>query len=179
MATPDTWRALLATAEARVGSVLDARRILEHASGWEGGELIMNLDEPVTVRCRTHAESMIARREAGEPLQYVVGRWGFRRLDLFVDRRVLIPRPETEVVVEEALAEARRLGATTAVDLGTGSGAIALSLALEDVRLRVWATEVSGDAVAVARANTAGLGRPGVRVTVVEGSWFEPLPAEL
>jgi release factor glutamine methyltransferase len=122
---------------------------------------------------------MLARREQGEPLQYVVGRWGFRRLDLFVDRRVLIPRPETEVVVEEALAEARRLGATTAVDLGTGSGAIALSLAVEEVTLRVWATEASPDAVDVARANTAGLGRPGGRVTIVEGSWFEPLPGEL
>ena len=122
---------------------------------------------------------MLARREQGEPLQYVVGRWGFRRLDLFVDRRVLIPRPETEVVVEEALVEARRLGARTAVDLGTGSGAIALSLAVEDVELRVWATDASADAVAVARANTAGLGRPGGRVTVVEGSWFDPLPDEL
>jgi HemK-like putative methylase len=114
------------------------------------------------------------------------GRWGFRTLELYVDPRVLIPRPETETVVEHALAELRgspAFLATTApvpvVDLGTGSGAIALSVAVEEPRTEVWAVERSAGAAAVARANLAGLGRAAVRVRIVEGSWFEPLPDEL
>ena len=75
---------------------------------------------------------MLARVHAGEPLQYVLGRWGFRHLDLMVDRRVLIPRPETETVVEVALRRARPMPSPiVCADLGTGSGAIGLSLATE------------------------------------------------
>jgi release factor glutamine methyltransferase len=126
---------------------------------------------------------MLARREAGEPLQYVLGEWGFRRLDLFVDRRVLIPRPETEEVVEQALAELDRLVGqghpARVADLGTGSGAIALSVAVERDAVEVWAVERSSDAAAVARANLAGIGRAATRVRVVEGSWFDALPTEL
>jgi release factor glutamine methyltransferase len=99
-----------------------------------------------------------------------------------VDPRVLIPRPETEQVVEVALAELRAAAGTgprLAVDLGTGSGAIALSLAVEVVTASVWATDVSSDALAVARANLAGVGRPGARVRLTEGDWFAALPAEL
>src|SRR5438105_5970876 len=123
---------------------------------------------------------MVARRAAGEPLQYVLGRWAFRTLDLMVDRRVLIPRPETEQVVEVALAEARRLHARIAADLGTGSGAIALSLAAELPGVDVWATDVSADALAVARANLAGIGTfAAARVRIQEGDWFGALPPEL
>ncbi|HUR18330.1 MAG TPA: peptide chain release factor N(5)-glutamine methyltransferase [Acidimicrobiales bacterium] len=173
------WRGLLAEAAARLGSAVDARRILERASGIEGAELHLGLDEPVTVRTAAHFEAMVQRREAGEPLQYVIGSWGFRSIDVFVDRRVLVPRPETEAVVEVALAELRRLGAgrhPTVVDLGTGSGAIALSIASEVAGADVWATDRSADALAVARANLAGLGRAGTRVRLVEGSWFSALP---
>jgi release factor glutamine methyltransferase len=121
---------------------------------------------------------MVERRESGEPLQYAVGRWGFRHLDLLVDHRVLIPRPETETVVGVALDELKSLGpAPTVVDLGTGSGAIALSVAREVPDAHVWATDVSADALAVARANLAGLGgRAAPRVRLVEGSWFRALP---
>jgi release factor glutamine methyltransferase len=180
-----TWRELAAEAEAVLREAglpspeVDARRIVERASGNEGADYHLHLDDRATERGVAFFDRMVPRRAAGEPLQYVVGRWGFRRLDLFVDRRVLIPRPETEVVVEEALAEARRLGATTAVDLGTGSGAIGLSLAVEHVSLQVWVTDASSDALAVASANAAGLGRPGARVRICEGSWFDALPAEL
>ncbi len=90
-----------------------------------------------------------------------------------------IPRPETEVVVEHALRVVDDLSATTVVDLGTGSGVIAMSLAAERPRLSVWATDVSPDALAVARANLAGLGRAASRVRVAEGEWFAALPAEL
>ena len=128
----------------------------------------------------SRATRMVARRRAGEPLQYAIGAWGFRRLDLYLDRRVLIPRPETEQVVEVALrraAAARRCRAPLVVDLGTGSGAIALSIAVEVPGADVWATDVSADALAVARANLAGLGgRAATRVRLVEGSWFDALP---
>ena len=141
------------------------------------------LDDPLTEGAMARYDDMVARRAAGEPLQYVLGHWGFRHLDLMVNRRVLIPRPETEQVVEVALAELDRLGGrdvpTTVVDLGTGSGAIALAVATERVRTTVWATDASEAALAVARANLAGVGRAGARVTMVAGDWFGALPAEL
>ena len=124
---------------------------------------------------------MVARRRAGEPLQYVLGSWGFRRLDLLVDRRVLIPRPETEQVVEVALELlAGRERPLVVADLGTGSGAIALSLARElpSTGVEVWATDISTDALDVARANLAGLGRAAVNVRLAEGDWFGALPAD-
>jgi len=135
-------------------------------------------------------DAMVARRRSGEPLQYVLGAWGFRRLDLLVDRRVLIPRPETEQVVERAIAElvregtcqpspASSSGRSLAVDLGTGSGAIGLSLAAEVDDLEVWLTDASPEALVVAQSNLAGLGVAGSRVRVAQGSWFGALPAEL
>ncbi len=182
-----TLRELLAGATERLGAERgqEARRLVEQASGYEGAEMTLALEEPATQRAVAALDSMVERRLAGEPLQYVLGSWGFRTLDLMVDRRVLIPRPETEVVVGCALDEVDRArarhgaGPTVVVDLGTGSGAIALSVAAERERTEVWATEVSTDALAVARANLAGLGRPATRVRLAQGSWFEPLPAEL
>lgn len=155
---------------------------MERASGWSGAEHHTHLDEPVTTRGLAFFETMVARRSAGEPLQYVVGSWGFRTLDLLVDRRVLIPRPETETVVEAALGELARLGRErpVVVDLGTGSGAIALSLAVEAGSVEVWATDSSDDALAVARANLAGVGgRAATSVRLVRGDWFAALPDEL
>ena len=164
-----------------------ARRIVEEASGFEGAEYVLGLDQPATVRGVAAFDGMVERRLQGEPLQYVVGRWGFRTLDLFVDPRVLIPRPETEQVVGWALDELDRLQARpgaddrslVVADLGTGSGAIALSIAAERRRTTVWATDVSPDALDVAGANLAGLGRPAARVHLAQGSWFDALPPEL
>ncbi|QGG94589.1 peptide chain release factor N(5)-glutamine methyltransferase [Actinomarinicola tropica] len=185
------WRVFLAEAERRLAAAglpspeVDARRIVERATGTHGAELVLVLDDPATERGVGFFDLMVARREAGEPLQYVLGAWGFRELDLFVDRRVLIPRPETEEVVEQALREldlvvaARPGERPQVVDLGTGSGAIALSIAVERDTVDVWAVERSADAAAVARANLAGIGRAATRVRIVEGSWFEPLPPEL
>lgn len=136
-------------------------------------------DRAVNSFTSTRLANLVARRRAGEPLQYVLGHWPFRRLDLLVDRRVLIPRPETEWVVEQAL---RRLpdGEVTVVDLGTGSGAIALSVASERwPSARVVATDASTDALAVARANLAGLGRAATRVELHHGDWWDAVPAEL
>jgi release factor glutamine methyltransferase len=109
----------------------------------------------------------------------VLGVWSFRTLDLLVDRRVLIPRPETEVVAGRALDELDRRRGRVVVDLGTGSGAIALSVAAERTGVEVWATDASADALDVARANLAGLGSAGTRVRLVEGDWFAALPEEL
>ncbi|MFP5318553.1 MAG: peptide chain release factor N(5)-glutamine methyltransferase [Acidimicrobiia bacterium] len=178
-----TWRSLWAEAEAALRSGIDARRIVERASGYDGAELLVHLDERAPERAVPFVESMVARRAAGEPLQYVTGRWGFRALDVFVDRRVLIPRPETEAVVEVALGELRRLRVAgrpaVVADLGTGSGVIALSMASEGPA-EVWASDASAEALAVARANLAGLGSRHARsVRLVQGRWFEALPAEL
>ena len=173
-----TWRRLLGEARAKLGSASDARRIVERASGYEGAQHHLRLDDAVTVRAAAHFEQMVGRRAAGEPLQYVLGAWGFRTLDLYLDARVLIPRPETESVVEVAVGELRRLAPRSplAVDLGTGSGAIALSLAREVRGAEVWGVDRSPEALAVARANAAGLGRAGTGVRLVEGSWFDALP---
>ncbi len=164
----------------------EARWIVESASGLEGAELVVGLETPAPVRGVARLDAMVARRRAGEPIQYVLGSWGFRTLDLFCDRRVLIPRPETEQVVEVALGELdglllsrHRHHRPVVVDLGTGTGAIALSVAVERPGTEVWAVDRSADALAVARANLTGLGMAGTRVRLAEGSWFEPLPHEL
>jgi release factor glutamine methyltransferase len=186
-----SWRLLQREAERALAAVsenpaLDARRIVERASGNEGAQYVLGLDELATQRGVHFFDLMLERRMQGEPLQYVLGSWGFRYLDLLVDSRVLIPRPETESVVEFALAEldAMRSAAEgrslVAVDLGTGSGAIGLSLAFERERVDVWLTDVSDAALAVARANLAGLGRAGTRVTIATaGEWFAALPMDL
>ncbi|MBI2706427.1 MAG: peptide chain release factor N(5)-glutamine methyltransferase, partial [Actinobacteria bacterium] len=185
------WRVFLreATEGLRAAGVacpeVSARRIVEHASGCEGADYVLALDQPATVRGVAAFDRMLARRLLGEPLQYVLGRWGFRTLDLMVDARVLIPRPETEELVDHALAELDRLHGEiagrhlVAADLGTGSGAIALSIAVERDWVDVWATDVSPDALAVASANLAGIGRPASRVRVAEGDWLDALPREL
>jgi len=182
----DSWRVLVAVAAERLAAggfdnaAQEARWLAERAGGFEPAELQVELDQRPPPRAAAFFHQMLERRLAGEPLQYTLGRWGFRRLDLYLDRRVLIPRPETEVLVERALAECDRMGATTAVDLGTGSGAIALALAVERPALaEIWATDVAEGALAVARANLAGLGRQATRIRLAAGSWFAALPTSL
>jgi len=180
-----TWRELWDETAARIGGDAArprARWLCEEASGYEGTEFADVLDRPATQRTVAALDRMVARYLAGEPLQYVLGSWTFRSVSLMVDRRVLIPRPETEQVVEVALGLARSSQRPlTLVDLGTGSGAIALSLAAELplTGVTVWATDASPDALAVARANLSGIGRAAANVHVVEGRWFDALPAEL
>ena len=179
------WQTLLDEAAGRLAGAgienaeQEARWLVQRASGLDGAELIVGLEEPASLRNTTFFYDMLERRLRGEPLQYVLARWGFRVLDLFIDDRVLIPRPETEALTQMALEECRRLDARRAVDLGTGSGAIALALAVEWTGIEVWATDVSPDALAVARANVAGIGRIGAAVRLAEGTWYEALPAEL
>jgi release factor glutamine methyltransferase len=171
----------------------EARWMVEHVSGFDAAELLTAEDEPATTRAAAHLDELIGRRTGGEPLQYVLGGWLYRGLDLLVDPRVLIPRPETEVTAQVAIDEAVRLGARrgrsdpwaggattySIADLGTGSGALALALASELPDAEVWGTDVSDDALAVARANLAGTGLPSTRVRLARGSWFDALPTAL
>ncbi len=167
--------------------------MLEEVSGMDAAEQVLEGGRHATRRATADLEGLLARRAAGEPLQYVLGSWGFCGLDLLVDRRVLIPRPETESVVQHAIAEVARLGERigtadpwagalthyAVADLGTGSGAIALALAAALPDAEVWATDVSDDALAVAQANLAGAGNAAARVRVAGGSWFGALPDAL
>lgn len=183
------WSELLAEATSRLdraglsSAAVDARRIVEEATGAEPSEFHRVLDDLATVRAVAAFDRMLARREAGEPLQYVLGRWAFRHLDLMVDRRVLIPRPETEIVaglaIDEVVARSGTGRDVVVADLGTGSGAIGLAIASECSAARVLATDVSAEALAVARANLTGLGRAASRVSLHEGSWFEALPGSV
>jgi len=180
-----TWRDLERQARERLGDAQEARWLVQHAAGRTGAAWLSDLDEKAPERCVPYVEQMLLRRTSGEPLQYVLGAWGFRRLDLSIDHRVLIPRPETEQVVEHALAELTRLRLATGkpprvVDLGTGSGAIALSIAVEVAAAEVWATDASEGALAVARANLAGVGgMAATRVRMAAGRWYDALPGEL
>ncbi len=134
---------------------------------------------------RARLSGLVQRRLSGEPLQYVLGRWSFRGLDLIVDHRVLIPRPETEVVAGVAIDKARRArhgrnGPFAVADLGTGSGAIALAMAAELPEAEVWATDASPPALEVAGANLAAVPpEAALRMRLAGGVWYEALPARL
>ena len=194
-------RRLLASTADRLASEREAQWIVEHVEHVEAEDAA-----PMTPDERTRqVEGLVTRRASGEPLQYVLGSWPFRSLELSVDPRVLIPRPETEQVVGVALAELHRMhvGAISAgaqrggnepsvvspvcVDLGTGSGAIALAMATEAClrfpKIEVWATDVSDEALEVARLNLASTSKGGedggIRVRFGQGSWFDALPPEL
>jgi release factor glutamine methyltransferase len=194
-----TWRALRAEAVDRLAAAgvvpaeSEARFLVENASGYDGDEWLEIADVDAPARAEARLRGMVERRSSGEPLQYVMGSWSFRSLDLLVDARVLIPRPETEYVVEVALEEAARIGlrrtrrrlalveprpSEVVVDLGTGSGAIALALEAELPDVEVWATDASEDALSVTHANVAG--SAAARVTIAPaGGWFDALPSSL
>jgi release factor glutamine methyltransferase len=176
-----TWSALLAQTTEQLGDANEARWLCEHASGLDGAEFVAGLGEFATTAMVESLEGMMRRRLAGEPLQYVMRRWAFRHLDVLIDERVLIPRPETEVLVDIALELVRGREGLRIVDLGTGSGVIGLSLAAELFPRvgEVWLVDASAAALEVARANAAGVGRAGAVVRVAEGDWFGALPESL
>ncbi|MYH95050.1 MAG: peptide chain release factor N(5)-glutamine methyltransferase [Acidimicrobiia bacterium] len=182
-----TWGDVAMDAARRLGDAgvadaeVQARRLVEQASGYEGGEYYVGLTRGASQRQLAHLDSMLGRRLAGEPLQYVLGRWGFRGLDLMVSPAVLIPRPETETLAGLVVAElsGRNPPGGLVVDLGTGSGAVGLAVAAECDTAQVVLTDSSAEALAVARANLAGLGRAAVRVSACQGSWYEALPESM
>jgi release factor glutamine methyltransferase len=151
---------------------LDAELILAHALGLTRLELYTGFERPLMPAELDAIRPLVARRGKREPLAYVLGEWGFRRLTLATDARALVPRPETEMVVERALAAIAGLEAPRVVDVGTGGGAIALSIADEHPGARVSATDVSPAALALARENAERLG---LSVELVETSLLDGL----
>jgi release factor glutamine methyltransferase len=157
--TPVTLRRALAGADqylSRRGierARFEAELIFSKALGLSRIELYMDLDRPLEPAERERALELVARRGKREPLAYVLGEWGFRRLTLRTDARALVPRPETEILVERALALIEELEAPRVLDAGTGSGAIALAIADEHPGSRVVALDSSAEALALAREN--------------------------
>ena len=163
---------VLRAAGARIGAV-DAEGLLLHVLQRPRSWLYAHADDRLDAARQREFDALLERREAGEPVAYLTGRRGFWTLDLGVTPDTLIPREDTERLVELAL-ERLPVGAPVDVaDLGTGSGAIALAVARERPRARVVATDRSAAALAVATANAAcaGLGN----VEFIHGDWFEPL----
>jgi len=152
---------------------LDAEWLLAAALGVDRLQLYLKYDRPLSSEEREAFKPLLRRRAGREPLQYIIGRTGFRELELKTDPRVLIPRPETEVLVQEVLDWASA-GAESVWDMGTGAGAVALSLAAEGTWTRVVATDVSPEALSVAADNAERYDLGG-HVEFREGSLFEPL----
>jgi release factor glutamine methyltransferase len=155
-------------------AALEAEVLLRHAAGVTREELLARPAIRVADRAAASFADLVARREAGVPVAYLVGRREFFGLDLVVDGRVMIPRPETERLVEVLIDAFRDHPAPMVVDVGTGSGAIAIAVAHRLPRARVLATDVSPDALAVARINAArcGVAR---RIAWARGAGLEPL----
>jgi release factor glutamine methyltransferase len=151
---------------------LDARLLLEHVCTCTHAELIAHPERETSAAQAAQFEALLARRETGEPLAYLVGSACFYGLEFSVSPAVLIPRPDTEVLVEQALKRAQKLPAARIVDLGTGSGIVAILLARLCPQAAVTAVDVSAAALAVARANAA---RHGVQIRFLEGDWYAPL----
>lgn len=179
MATEDGGLArasdLLAEAGARIDPI-DAQWLLldmlDKPVGWLFTDAAQTLQADVAARYR----ALVSRREAGEPVAYLTGRRGFWSLDLQVNDAVLIPRPETELLVELALARLSPHEDVAVADLGTGSGAIALAIAHERPRARVSAVDASADALAVAVANARRLQLANIQFA--QGDWFAPLQGQ-
>jgi release factor glutamine methyltransferase len=164
--------ALLRQARDRIDPA-DAELLLAHALGRSRTWLLAHADDAIAPGDAARFEALVERRAAGEPVAYLTGSRGFWTLDLAVTPATLVPRPETELLVELALARIPADADARIADLGTGSGAIALAIAKERPRCRVVATDASGDALDVARGNATrnGIGNVEFR----HGDWCAPL----
>jgi release factor glutamine methyltransferase len=140
---------------------VDAEHLVAKALGLTRLDLYLQHDRSLTDDELATARELVRRRGTREPLAYVLGEWGFRRLTLTADRRALIPRPETEMVVERCLALLAGLNAPQVLDVGTGSGAIALAIADEHPGAHVLAIDVSEAALALAAENVERAGLRG------------------
>lgn len=156
---------------------LNAEILLSGALGLKRLDLYLQFDRPLRPEELAGFKPRLKRRARGEPLQYIAGESEFRDLRLKVDRRVLIPRPETELLVGEVLRWGTDRGALRAVDVGTGSGAIALSLATEGEFARIVATDLSSDALAVAAENLREVA-PDAPVDLRVGAGYAPVDGE-
>lgn len=166
-------RNVLAEAAERLGERVDAELLLLHVLQQPRSWLYTHADDELAMDIQTAFSSLLERRAAGEPVAYITGRRGFWTLDLEVTPATLIPRPETELLVELALQRVPLDAACDVADLGTGSGAIALAIASERPRARVVATDASAAALVVAQRNAQRhhLGH----VSFAHGDWLAPL----
>jgi release factor glutamine methyltransferase len=137
---------------------LDAELLLAHGLGLTRIDLYTQFERPLSEDELSECRELIRRRGTREPVAYVIGRWGFRRLELDVDARVLVPRSETELLVDRCLALLDGQEQPAVLEVGTGSGAIALAIKDERPDAQVVASDLSADALAVARANAERLG---------------------
>jgi release factor glutamine methyltransferase len=172
-------RALLREAEGRLRDagcetpIVDAEFLLAQVLGTTRSALRADLRRKVDLSELLRFRALVERREGREPLAYVLGEWGFRRLTLEIDPRVLVPRPETEAVVERCLALLGDREGPQVLDVGTGSGAIALAIADEHKDARVTGVDVSRDALDVARENAE---RNGLKIELAQADLFAALP---
>lgn len=166
-------RHLLADAARQLGDRAEAELLLLHAVQQSRSWLFTHADDVLDRDVQTAYAELLERRARGEPVAYITGLRGFWSLDLEVTPATLIPRPETELLVELALERLPRDSACEVADLGTGSGAVALALASELPLCRVTATDASAAALEVARRNAARLGIG--NVAFVQGDWMAPL----
>ena len=175
----------LKTATDRLGTgstpQADAEELLGRLVGLNRSELALQRERVLDAEEWQRLESWLARRGRGEPIQYITGRAAFRHLDLAVGPAVLIPRPETEGLVEAVLQVLRAKQAhwprPRMLDLGTGSGAIALSIASEWPAAVITATDAAAEALEIAAANAVRLGLAD-RILLLHGDWFDPVPAD-
>ena len=174
-----TVSAALASATDRLAAAgcesahVDAEILLAHVLGTTRSGLGADAGRELDGSSLEELDRLVVRRELREPLAYVLGEWGFRRLMLRVDARVLVPRPETEIVVERCLARIDGIAEPRVLDVGTGSGAIALAIADEAPGARVTAIDTAAGALEVARENAS---RTGLSVEIVHGDLFHGLP---
>lgn len=162
----------------QAGSRIDrneARQLLQHVGAFPHAELIARPERELSEPQLAQYQSLVARRAAGEPLAYLLGSAFFCGLEFAVSPAVLIPRPDTEVLVDEACRRAQRLSAPRIVDLGSGSGIVAIVLARRLPKAAVTAVDLSSAALAVARANAQ---RHAASVRFLEGDWYSPLGSE-
>lgn len=181
MSAPPRLDALRRDIAARLAEVsdspdMDARRLLETVTGYSSARLIIDAARPLEPDLVARIEQAVARRLAGEPLAYIVGHIGFHDIELAVGPGVLVPRSDTETLVESALARLPADADLRIADLGTGSGAIALALAYARPRWQLLATDAYPAALACARTNAERLGLANVRFAA--SRWFEALEGE-
>jgi len=173
----ENWRSgqVILAAAGIESARLEVRLLLEHVSGCRSADMLTSPEKMLAPPAQHVFDALLARRVTGEPLAYLLGEAAFRGRVFQVSPAVLIPRPETDVLIELALEKLQGMSAPRVLDLGTGSGIVAISLALECPSASVVAIDLSADALIVARNNA---GRLGAHVDCRQGDWFLPVAGE-
>ncbi len=154
---------------------LESELILRHVTGNSRVELFINPNHNLTQNQEDNLQQLVQRRQSGEPIAYILGTQQFYGLDFYVNSNTFIPRPETELLVEKSIQWAKGHNRITIADIGTGCGAIAISLAYHLPTTTIYATDLSSDALAVAKINLESHYQNG-RICLLQGNLLEPLP---